>query len=133
MSHMQFEWVKRRQVAFNTTASGEKIVAGDPIDVGDWEEMVVQVDTLATEGSPASGDIKVNVQTAISSDEFVAWDDCLSDTNVSVSVEGYVILKVTPTSTNGLRKYARLVIIHNAAAAQKITMHAWGLLKKRTP
>ena len=134
MAHLEFEWVKRRQQAF-TSSSTESFVVGEPVDVGDWEEMVVQIDTLAVEGSMSAGDIKANVETSLSADDTPGWDRCNeTSTPLSINSDGYAIVKVTPASEHGLRKWARLVLIHTVTTAgQKITIHARCLLKKRTP
>ena len=132
MAHLAFEWVKRKQTSFGTT-SGEVQVVGEPVDVGDWEEMVVQLTTLAVDGSPGGNEILAAVQTSISTDEHVGWDTCVGGTAVSYTEDGYLIIKVTPDSSHGLRKWARLILIHQATSAHKITIHAWCLLKKRTP
>lgn len=134
MAHLEFEWVKRRQQAF-TSSSTEFFVVGEPVDVGDWEEMVVQIDTLAVEGSISAENIKANVETALSADDTPGWDRCnATSTSVSINSDGYAIVKVTPASEHGLRKWARLVLIHTVTTAgQKITIHARCLLKKRTP
>ena len=134
MAHLDFEWVKRRQVSFGTT-TGETLVVGEPVDVGDWEELALQITTLGVEGSPTATDIVANVQTAISVDEYPGWENCLATaTTLSYLPDGWVVLKVTPSSQHGLRKWARLVLQHGTTtAAQKITINARCLLKKRTP
>ena len=42
MASMYQEWVKQRYAGFGA-AAGEVVYVGDPIDVGDWSEIQIQM------------------------------------------------------------------------------------------
>lgn len=126
------EWVKQRFVAFQA-AAGEVVFIGDPIDVGDWEEIQVQMDVVASNAANDT-DVTWNIQTCIAADNYPKWESCVADLSLSKTAGTSAVSRITGSSTVPLRRWARLIVTHAVAtASQTVTVHASVLYKKRTP
>jgi hypothetical protein len=132
MASMYQEWVKQRYVAFGA-AAGEVVYVGDPIDVGDWEEVQVQVDVMSSNAANDT-DVTWNVQTCIAADNYPKWDSCISDQSLSKTAGTSAVQRITTSSTTPLRRWLRFILTHAVAtASQNVTVHVMVLYKKRTP
>jgi len=129
---MYSEWVRQRFVAFQASA-GEVVYIGDPLDVGDYEEIFVQVDVVGSNAA-TNDDVTWTVETSISADNFPKWDPCFAARALSKTAGTSDPVRITNSSTNPLRKWIRLPITHAVATAnQVVTLHVSVLLKKRVP
>ena len=124
------EWIKRRYTSFNTVI-GEEIVAGDPIDVTDWDIIEVQVDVVGSNAA-ADTDITWVIETCISPDEYPKWQECFTDKDLPATTGESSVARIDTSSTNPLRAWARLKLTHTVTtASQNCTIHVNVLYKQR--
>lgn len=117
------ELVTRSAVA--VPASPTKVQFGDAFDVEDWEEIVVQIDTLSysTPGKP----VKLLVQSALSDSDRPSWATAGSAVNLASTTNGSAV----NTVSTGLRRMARLMFQSTSSSTNTIAGRARVLKKKR--
>lgn len=133
MATQTIEVIKQKIIAF-LTAAGEIVFLGDPVDAGDYEEAVVQMDTLSSSGTINPGDITWGCDTSISSADYAKYDACFTELNLSSTAGASAAARISTSSTTPLRRWLRLYARHTVTTAgQVVTVHATVFLKKRVP
>jgi len=133
MSQSAIELVKNFTARFGATI-GEVVVISDAYDAGDWEVVVGQANVISSNAANDT-DISWVIQTAVDTANFPKFDACWATVPDLPKLAGTASAKqVDSLSTVPIRRWIRVVLIHNVVtASQVVNVQVLLQLKKRVP
>lgn len=132
MASENVEIVKSVAVSFGVI-NGEEVVVGPAIDVADDEVVNVQVNVQSSNAA-SDTDVTWRCDTSLTTDNFPKFEACFTAKNVPKTAGQASVARIDENSTNPLRRFLRVVFIHNVTTAgQTVIVQVIMQRKKRVP